>query len=61
MADLGYDIYMGNNRGTEYSQGHAFISKPSDNPKAYWNYSYEDYAYDIIAFSKTMVENASGD
>ena len=23
FADLGYDIYLGNNRGTEYSRGHT--------------------------------------
>ena len=33
LADLGYDIWMGNNRGTEYSQGHASLTTDD---QAYW-------------------------
>lgn len=30
MADLGHDVYIGNNRGTEYSQTHKTYSSATD-------------------------------
>ena len=61
LADLGYDVYLGHQRGTEYSKGHAFLDLPSDNPEAYWNFSFDEMGLDVIAFSEAMVANASGD
>lgn len=45
LADLGYDVWLGNNRGNKYSKKH--ISKhPSSS--VFWNFSLDDFAlYDI--------------
>ena len=48
LADLGYDVWMGNNRGTEYSQGHKSI--PATDNK-YWNWSWSEMGlHDTPAF-----------
>ena len=39
LARAGYDVWMGNNRGTRYSKGHLNYS-PED--KEYWNYYQAD-------------------
>jgi lysosomal acid lipase/cholesteryl ester hydrolase len=48
LANAGYDVWMGNNRGSKYSHGHLTLS-PHDH--AYWDYYQEDMArYDLPAF-----------
>ena len=39
LADLGYDVWMGNNRGTEYSQGHTHLSTDD---REYWEFSFAE-------------------
>lgn len=39
LARAGYDVWMGNNRGTRYSKGHLTLSRKD---KAYWDYYQED-------------------
>ena len=52
LADLGYDIWMGNNRGTEYSQGHKTLTTDD---RAYWEYSWADMGlYDDPANINTI-------
>ena len=36
LVDAGYDVYIGNNRGTEYSWGHKTLDAAKDNE--YWNF-----------------------
>ena len=60
FADLGYDVYLGNNRGTEYSLGHADFSTASDNPSVFWDFTLDGLALDVLANSKAMTENATG-
>ena len=36
---MGYDIWMGNNRGTQYSQGHETLSTDD---QAYWQFSWAE-------------------
>ena len=53
MADLGHDIYIGNNRGTDYSQTHKTYSA-STNQAEYWNFTFADMAEDVLANVKAM-------
>jgi len=57
-ADLGHDIYIGNNRGTQYSLGHTQMDSPADDPATYWDFSFEEFGIDVLANSKAMYENA---
>lgn len=45
LSDLGYDIWLGNNRGNKYSKKHVLL-KPDDNK--FWDFSIDEFAmYDI--------------
>lgn len=45
LYDLGYDVWLGNNRGNKYSQKHI---NHSVNSRQFWNFSMDDYAlFDI--------------
>ncbi|MBA0675098.1 hypothetical protein Goari_016659 [Gossypium aridum] len=47
LADNGYDVWLVNSRGTEYSEGHTSLN--FDDP-AYWNWSLDELvAYDLPA------------
>jgi len=39
LVDSGYDVWLGNNRGTEYSQGH--LSLTPEEPE-YWDFDWSD-------------------
>jgi len=57
MAAAGYDVYIGNNRGTEYSSGHDSLAYTSEE---YWSYDFEGYTEDVLANMKMMFDH-SGD
>lgn len=45
LADMGYDVWLGNNRGNKYSKKHVSHHSSS---AAFWNFSMDDFAlYDI--------------
>ena len=45
LAQEGYDVWLGNNRGNKYSLGHTSLDPIKD--KAYWEFSYtENGKYD---------------
>lgn len=47
LADQGFDVWLGNSRGSTYSQRHAFL-QPSD--LAFWEFSWDEMAqYDLPA------------
>ncbi|XP_077999423.1 gastric triacylglycerol lipase-like [Glandiceps talaboti] len=47
LADAGYDVWIGSNRGTTYSKGHVNLSS---HDKKYWKFSWDDIAkYDLPA------------
>ena len=48
LADRGYDVWMGNSRGTEFSQGHTELS--ADKDAKYWDFTWADMGkYDVPA------------
>ncbi|CAO2814895.1 unnamed protein product [Amaranthus hypochondriacus] len=47
LADHGFDVWVGNVRGTRWSHGHVSLSERA---KAFWDWSWEDLAlYDLAA------------
>ena len=59
LADAGYDVWLGNNRGTRYSWDHETLDSSTD--KEYWDWTWADMGmYDDIASIK-MVKEASGE
>ena len=49
LADLGYDVWIGNNRGTEYSQGHTTYEATGATAEEYWDFSWADMSNDVKA------------
>ncbi|XP_014621646.1 triacylglycerol lipase 2 [Glycine max] len=57
LADNGYDVWLANVRGTQYSSGHTSLI-PNDT--AYWDWSWDELAsYDLPAFAQ-YVYNYTG-
>ena len=55
LADKGYDVWMGNNRGTEYSRGNNLSLTTKD--EKYWAFTYEEMGkYDDPANIKKIKE-----
>ena len=56
LADEGYDVWIGNNRGTMYSWDHETLSSADDNE--YWLYTWADMGlYDDVANIKMIKEH----
>ncbi|XP_011305498.1 lipase 1 [Fopius arisanus] len=57
LSDAGYDVWIGNLRGTYYSRGHTNMSA---HDKKYWDFSLDEYALqDLPAFFDYII-NATG-
>jgi hypothetical protein len=51
LANLGYEVWVGNNRGNLYSNTHTTFDMNTDaGRKAYWNFSFFELSkYDVPA------------
>ena len=58
LFDQGYDVWLGNNRGTEYSWDHEWLSSKEDN--AYWMWTWADMGlYDDVANIQMIKEKTN--
>ena len=57
MAELGHDVYIGNSRGTDFSQMHVTLD-PAVDEAEYWDFSFENLADDVVANLKEMNERS---
>ncbi|XP_022912343.1 lipase 3-like [Onthophagus taurus] len=57
LADQGYDVWMPNARGTEFSRKHISMN-PDDKTGAFWRFSWHEIAYyDLPASIEVVKEN----
>lgn len=55
LARQGYDVWMGNNRGTYYSLGH--VSYDHNKDREYWQFSWEEMGkYDLPAMIDSIIK-----
>ena len=60
LAEDGYDVWMGNNRGTVYSQARSDGLTPDD--KEYWNWSWAEMGiYDDVANIKAIKKESGAE
>ncbi|GAV62429.1 Abhydrolase_1 domain-containing protein/Abhydro_lipase domain-containing protein [Cephalotus follicularis] len=57
LADNGYDVWIANSRGTQYSLGHTSLNS---NDQAYWDWSWDELAAYDLPVSVQYVHNTTG-
>lgn len=56
LAKEGYDVWLGNNRGNHYSNGHKTLD-PITDKKKYYNFSFEELGlYDLPAMINKVLK-----
>ena len=54
LANLGYDVWVGNSRGNKYSRNNQFVDQKD---KKFWDYSFQEMGrYDVPANIKFILE-----
>ena len=57
LADAGYDVWFGNNRGNSYSRNHTSLSPTTE---AFWNFSFDEMALIDLPTHLNFVLEATG-
>ncbi|GLV35301.1 uncharacterized protein CBL_01549 [Carabus blaptoides fortunei] len=57
LADNGYDVWLGNSRGSAYGKGHIKFSLNDDK---YWNFSYHEMGIYDLPNTLDLVNNITG-
>ena len=57
LADVGYDVWFGNNRGNRYGRNHTSLD-PDDGTPDFWEFTWDEMAlYDVPAIISYVLEN----
>ena len=59
LADLGYDVWLTNNRGTRFSREDKIYINKMENPK-FWDFSFDDMAEFDIPANFECIQNITG-
>jgi len=58
LANSGYDVWLGNNRGNKYSRNHTVLNPDKDNN--YWNFTFQEMGkYDLPAMFEYILNQTN--
>lgn len=59
LADQGFDVWFGNNRGNRYGRNHTTLN-PDDGTSAFWTFSWDEMAaYDLPAMINFVAQSTN--
>lgn len=59
LANAGYDVWAGNNRGTKYSRRHTKLNPDID--PSFWDYTFHEHGYYDLAALTDYILNSTGE
>ena len=59
LTDMGYDVWMTNNRGTQYSQKHTSLDASID-AEQYWDFSWAQMGLYDVPTNVSLVKEVTG-